>query len=63
MNPPAIDGWHSIVTLISQVTTTWYLQEGPEGPTAQGQSVETAITLLVVADPTGHRERKPLECY
>ena len=35
MNPPAIDGWHSIVTLISQVRT-WYLQEGPEGPIARG---------------------------
>lgn len=62
MNPPAIDGWHSIVTLISQVRTR-YLQKGPEVPTAQRQSVETSITLLVVADPTGHCKQKPLERY
>lgn len=57
MNPPAIDGWHSIITLISQVRTR-YLQKGPEVPTAQGQTMETAITLLVVADPKGNTTRE-----
>jgi len=57
MNPPAINGWHSIITLISQVRTR-YLQKDPEVPMAQGQTMETTITLLVVADPKGNTARE-----
>lgn len=62
MNPPAINGWHSIVTLILQVRTR-YLQKGPEVPTAQGQLMGTPIPLLVVPGPTEHHKGKPLESY